>query len=231
MKKMIITLPEITEEDRKFLHYNPNTSDIVELVQNYAMKAIEIASNVEASNTVSELQNKNNQLAASIAAIHCRLSYGHRVTDATVKAIIDECEYAFPELAQLRLTLELMGKPEMTETTENSPSVGPVSPLERLVVPALDYASHIAACTERLMAAMDRFDEADEAAASADTSEEEQNAMEEREEAALDINEHRRSITNAIYEYRKRLPEVLAALRPNAKLTGAKRPQRTDDER
>src|SRR3546814_6165630 len=68
---------------------------------------------------------------------------------------------------------------------------------------------------ERLMAAMDRFDEADEAVACADTAGEEETATETREEAALDIGEHRRAITNAIYEYRKRLPNVRAALRPN----------------
>lgn len=88
--------------------------------------------------------------------------------------------------------------------------------LDALVGPALNYASHIADCTERLMAAMDRFDEADEAVACADTADEEQTATDTREEAALDIGEHRRAIANAIYEYRKRLPEVRAALRPNA---------------
>ena len=33
-------LPEITAEDRSFLHYNPNTDDIVEWVQHYASAAI-----------------------------------------------------------------------------------------------------------------------------------------------------------------------------------------------
>ena len=33
-------LPAIDEDDRQFLHYNPNTSDIVEWVQRYAQKAV-----------------------------------------------------------------------------------------------------------------------------------------------------------------------------------------------
>lgn len=33
-------LPEITAEDRSFLHDNPNTDDIVEWVQHYASAAI-----------------------------------------------------------------------------------------------------------------------------------------------------------------------------------------------
>ena len=33
-------LPEITDEDRSFLHYDPNTDDIVEWVQHYASAAI-----------------------------------------------------------------------------------------------------------------------------------------------------------------------------------------------
>ena len=33
-------LPEITDEDRQFLHYNPNTDDLVEFVRQYAEKAI-----------------------------------------------------------------------------------------------------------------------------------------------------------------------------------------------
>jgi hypothetical protein len=36
-------LPEITAEDRSFLHYNPNTDDIVEWVHNYASAAITAA--------------------------------------------------------------------------------------------------------------------------------------------------------------------------------------------
>src|SRR3546814_21137032 len=103
---------------------------------------------------------------------------------------------------------------------EQNPEGGAV-PLERIVGPALTYASHIADCTERLMAAMDRFDEADEAVACADTAGEEETATETREEAALDIGEHRRAITNAIYEYRKRLPNVRDALPPNTPYIGS----------
>ena len=33
-------LPEIDDEDRQFLHYNPNTSDLVEFVRAYARKAL-----------------------------------------------------------------------------------------------------------------------------------------------------------------------------------------------
>ena len=33
-------LPEISDEDRQFLHYNPNTSDVVEWVQEYAKRAV-----------------------------------------------------------------------------------------------------------------------------------------------------------------------------------------------
>lgn len=35
-------LPQITKEDREFLHYNPNTSDIIEWVQNYALMTVAI---------------------------------------------------------------------------------------------------------------------------------------------------------------------------------------------
>lgn len=34
-------LPEISEEDQQWLHYNPNTSDIVDWIHEYARKAIE----------------------------------------------------------------------------------------------------------------------------------------------------------------------------------------------
>lgn len=98
------------------------------------------------------------------------------------------------------------------ETERQARTVG----LQAIVGPALNYASHIAKCTETLIAAMDRFDEADEAVACADTGDEEEIATDAREEAALDIRESRRAIRNAIYEFRKRLPEVQAALQPNA---------------
>ena len=35
-----MTLPPITDEDRQFLHYNPNTDDIVRWVQAYAERAV-----------------------------------------------------------------------------------------------------------------------------------------------------------------------------------------------
>ena len=35
-------LPEISDEDRQFLHYNPNTSDVVEWVQEYAKRAVKL---------------------------------------------------------------------------------------------------------------------------------------------------------------------------------------------
>lgn len=34
-------LPEITEEDRQFLHDNPNTGDLVAWVQKYARRAVD----------------------------------------------------------------------------------------------------------------------------------------------------------------------------------------------
>src|SRR3546814_9889531 len=98
---------------------------------------------------------------------------------------------------------------------EQNPEGGAV-PLERIVGPALTYASHIADCTERLMAAMDRFDEADEAVACADTAGEEETATETREEAALDIGEHRRAITNAIYERSEEHTSELQSLMRNS---------------
>ena len=88
--------------------------------------------------------------------------------------------------------------------------------VERLVGPALTYASHIADCAERYAAASDRFEIADEKVAQADTQEEEERAQDEREQAAHDMRDHRRAMQSAFYEYRKRLPEVRAALRPNA---------------
>jgi hypothetical protein len=33
-------LPEITKADRMFLHYNPNTDDVVEWIQDYARVAL-----------------------------------------------------------------------------------------------------------------------------------------------------------------------------------------------
>ena len=35
-----MTLPPITDEDHQFLHYNPNTDDIVRWVQAYATAAV-----------------------------------------------------------------------------------------------------------------------------------------------------------------------------------------------
>jgi len=35
-----MTLPPIDEEDQRFLHYNPNTSDLVAWVQAYAAAAV-----------------------------------------------------------------------------------------------------------------------------------------------------------------------------------------------
>lgn len=37
------TLPEIDDEGRQFLHYNPNTDDLVEFVQNYAKNYASLA--------------------------------------------------------------------------------------------------------------------------------------------------------------------------------------------
>jgi hypothetical protein len=34
------SLPPITEEDRQFLHYNPNTADVVDWVREYARQAV-----------------------------------------------------------------------------------------------------------------------------------------------------------------------------------------------
>jgi len=42
-------LPEITDEDREFLHYNPNTADLVEWVQSYATRAIALSQPAAAS--------------------------------------------------------------------------------------------------------------------------------------------------------------------------------------
>ncbi len=41
------------------------------------------------------------KIRASIAAIHCRLTHGPKVTDSTVFSIVSECEHAIPELAAL----------------------------------------------------------------------------------------------------------------------------------
>ena len=35
-----MTLPPITDEDRQFLHYNPNTDDVVQWVRAYAQAAV-----------------------------------------------------------------------------------------------------------------------------------------------------------------------------------------------
>jgi hypothetical protein len=39
MREQAIDLPPISDEERKFLHYNPNTDDLVEWVQAYAAAA------------------------------------------------------------------------------------------------------------------------------------------------------------------------------------------------
>lgn len=39
-------LPEISDEDRQFLHDNPNTSDVVEWVQEYAKRAVKLESDL-----------------------------------------------------------------------------------------------------------------------------------------------------------------------------------------
>lgn len=43
MNQMRELLPAITEEDRQLLHYNPNTDDLVEWAQEYAIKAVQVA--------------------------------------------------------------------------------------------------------------------------------------------------------------------------------------------
>ena len=60
-------LPTITEEDRKFLHYNPNTSDVVEWVQNYARQAISDVGHCECSACVT--------LHASDCSVHNEPAY------------------------------------------------------------------------------------------------------------------------------------------------------------
>lgn len=37
-----IALPPITDEDEQLLHYNPNTSDLVDFVKDYARRAVEM---------------------------------------------------------------------------------------------------------------------------------------------------------------------------------------------
>lgn len=86
-------------------------------------------------------------------------------------------------------------------------------PLEPVVGPALDYASHLAVCAEKYLDAHNRFEEADEDFACAETSDQEDAAAAAREDAAQDMGEFCRAIRVAIYEYRKRLPEVRAALK------------------
>lgn len=41
--KMREALPTITEADRSFLHDNPNTDDLVDWAQEYAMRAVQAA--------------------------------------------------------------------------------------------------------------------------------------------------------------------------------------------
>lgn len=40
--KSNIALPPITDEDEQHLHYNPNTSDLVDFVKDYARRAVEL---------------------------------------------------------------------------------------------------------------------------------------------------------------------------------------------
>lgn len=85
--------------------------------------------------------------------------------------------------------------------------------LDRLVGPALDYASHLALCAEKYLDAQNRYEEADEDYACAETGEQEDAAAAARDDAAQDMSEYCRAIRVAIYEYRKRLPEIRAALK------------------
>jgi hypothetical protein len=47
---------------------------------------------------------KRAQMAASVAAIHCRL-VTNPITEGTVPALIEECEHAIPELAAIRTSI------------------------------------------------------------------------------------------------------------------------------
>lgn len=92
--------------------------------------------------------------------------------------------------------------------------------LDALVGPALDYASHLAVCAEKYLDAHNRFEEADEDFACSETSDEEEAAAAAREDAAQDMSEYCRAIRVAIYEYRKRLPEVRVALKRPCSICG-----------
>lgn len=85
--------------------------------------------------------------------------------------------------------------------------------LDALVGPALDYASHLAVCAEKYLDAHNRYEEADEDYACAETLDEEEAAAAAREDAQQNMGEFCRAIRVAIYEYRKRLPDVRTALK------------------
>lgn len=53
-----MTLPPITDEDRQFLHYNPNTDDVVQWVLAYAQAAV--LKEREACAKLCELQDEVN---------------------------------------------------------------------------------------------------------------------------------------------------------------------------
>jgi hypothetical protein len=113
-----------------------------------------------------------------------------------------------------RLTLEFGGnlrrREEMTDEQK------------RLVHGALVDADHLAACCEKMLAAMNRRHAAVERGEVADEADIEAcaAALVELEQAESDVSECWRAIRSATYEYRKRAERARAAFTPNDRVEG-----------
>lgn len=56
-----------------------------------------------AANEIAELRSQVEALRASLAAIHCRLKFGHKIDSHTISTLIVECETAVPELVGIAI--------------------------------------------------------------------------------------------------------------------------------
>lgn len=57
---------------------------------------------------------ERNRLRASLAAIYCRLTYGQEVTEAAVRSLVKECEFAMPKLVDLKAQTHISDKTKFT---------------------------------------------------------------------------------------------------------------------
>jgi len=97
---------------------------------------------------------------------------------------------------------------------------------KRMALRALVDADHLAACSEKMLGAMNRHHAAVERGEVVDETDIEAcaSALVELEQAEAEVSEYWRAIQSAAYEYRKRATRARAALTQNVAMSGSTRP-------